>query len=758
MIKLNGTPATPEQIAALAAELGVQAAEQQASAALLAAEQAAQAAAAAVPMADLASTIAALFEPSSSASVELVGGKIRINATTQPAGTAPSITGTPAITGTPREGQTITFTSAAASGSPSPTVTYALLLDDVLALSSIVSGTTIYPAGSAGKIPKVREVASNGVAPDAVATSVAGAAVAAPFVAPSITSVPVIIGTPTAGQPLAWTNATATGNPAPTLTHYVSLDGVTDPTPATSGAYTLPENADNKQVDVTALASNGIGSPATATSVPQTVQPAPVPVTTTFTDAQMASGFWGTFNEGSAGGLRRSWGITVGTWTGWVRGSSASIRGVGGTATPIFVSVDGGAETSPALLSGTQSNGFWPLYSGLSDDWHFVTVRGTLGGTWSTFRTGSANLVVLSVTGLTPQIAFDRVASSPNLAVAKYVVGNPATIQHSYTEVAATSVVSGTTTPTAVPYTSTFDGNLISYMCGGAVRFRARCSELWIYGRGDVGHIQVDGGARSRYQLVSPRPASEYAWRKLTDGLDGTAFHDYVIAADTTTNGHIQGQIWAVAPSGTGAAFNALPATLPRVLQIGDSMTFARGQQPFNVGGAIGAAPYQDHATVDTYWWASKRGYIGRAAGRAGETSTGLLGGTTPRLTQVLDALGGSWDAFVLAIGRNDAATASATRQSNYVSLINILQARNPAAKIIVRGVDFGTAWGNGSAAAVDADLLAAVNTVNSPNVRFVPTTAWTGTTSNSNDNTHPNLIGYDNTITYAAADYAPFL
>ena len=506
-------------------------------------------------------------------------------------------------------------------------------------------------------------------------------------------------------------------------------------------------------------------APVPAPPAPVPAPPAPVPappspdaVTSTFSDAQIASGFWGTFNESSSGGLRRQWGITVGTWTGWIRGSSASIRGVGGTAAPIFVSVDGGAETQPALQSGTQSDGFWSLYSGLSDDWHFVSVRGTLGGTWSTFRAGSANLVVLSVTGVTPQVVFDRVASSPNLAVAKYVVGNAATIQHSYTEVAATSIVSGTTTPTAAPYTSTFDGNLISFMCGGSVRFRARCSELWIYGRGDVGHIQVDGGSRSRYQLVSPRPASEYAWRKLTDGLDGSAFHDYTIAADTTTNGQIQGQIWAVAPSGTGAAFGALAATLPRILQIGDSRGFSRGQQPFNVGGAVGVAPFQDHATVDTYWWATKLGYIGRTAGRAGETSTGLLSGTTPRLNQVLDALGGSWDAFVLGIGRNDAATASATRQANYVSLINILQMRNPAAKIIVQGVDLGTNWGAGSAAAIDADLLAAVNTVNSPLVHFVSTTAWTGTASNSNDNTHPNLVGYNNMVAYAAADYAPFL
>lgn len=233
-------------------------ATQASGAALLAAQQAAQAAAAAVPMANLASTIAALFEPSSSASVELVGGKIRINATTQPAGTAPSITGAPAITGTPREGQTITFTGAAASGSPSPTVTYALLLDDVLALSSIVSGTTIYPAGSAGKIPKVREVASNGVAPDAVATSVAGPVIAAPLAAPSITGAAVILGVPTAGQPVNWTAATATGNPTPTLTYRAEINGVLDSAPAVSGVYTTPANSGSKTLRIATYGANGV--------------------------------------------------------------------------------------------------------------------------------------------------------------------------------------------------------------------------------------------------------------------------------------------------------------------------------------------------------------------------------------------------------------------------------------------------------------------------------------------------------------------
>jgi hypothetical protein len=196
---------------------------------------------------------------------------------------APTITVAPAITGTPRQGQAITFSAASATGTPAPTLAYDLLLNDVVALTGITSGVTLYPAGSSGQVPKIRATASNGTAPNAVATSAAGPAVAAPFTAPSFTANPVILGTPTAGQSVSWNAATATGNPAPTITYFAELDGVEGGTAVTSGAYTLPSDSAGKTMRIVARAANGVSPNAVAFSAPVTVQAAgPAPGAVTF--------------------------------------------------------------------------------------------------------------------------------------------------------------------------------------------------------------------------------------------------------------------------------------------------------------------------------------------------------------------------------------------------------------------------------------------------------------------------------------------
>ncbi|MEY2655013.1 MAG: hypothetical protein RLZZ524_2041, partial [Pseudomonadota bacterium] len=178
---------------------------------------------------------------------------------------APTITVAPAVTGTPREGQAINFSAATATGTPAPTLAYDLLLNDVVALTGITSGVTLYPAGSSGQVPKVRVTASNGTLPNAVATSAAGPAVAAPFTAPAFTSPPAITGTPTEGQPITGTAAVATGNPSPTITYELLLDDVLALSSVTLGATTYPAGSGGKVPKLRATATNSQGS-ATSTS------------------------------------------------------------------------------------------------------------------------------------------------------------------------------------------------------------------------------------------------------------------------------------------------------------------------------------------------------------------------------------------------------------------------------------------------------------------------------------------------------------
>lgn len=122
------------------------------------------------------------------------------------------------------------------------------------------------------------------VRPSIIAAILASAFVQAPaLAAPTITGSAAILGMPTAGQTVNWNAATATGNPAPTITYFAELDGVEGGTAVTSGAYTLPSDSAGKTLRIVARAANGVSPNAVAFSAPVTVQAAgPAPGAVTF--------------------------------------------------------------------------------------------------------------------------------------------------------------------------------------------------------------------------------------------------------------------------------------------------------------------------------------------------------------------------------------------------------------------------------------------------------------------------------------------
>jgi hypothetical protein len=93
-------------------------------------------------------------------------------------GTAPSISDVPTISGTVAAGSTVTVVPAAASGSPTPTLSYQWYLDNV-SVSGATGTSFALATADVGKALTVQEIASNGVGTAASATSAASTVAAA---------------------------------------------------------------------------------------------------------------------------------------------------------------------------------------------------------------------------------------------------------------------------------------------------------------------------------------------------------------------------------------------------------------------------------------------------------------------------------------------------------------------------------------------------------------------------------------------------
>lgn len=196
---------------------------------------------------------------------------------------------------------------------------------------------------------------------------------------PVITSVPVVSGA-AVGTPLSFTSASATGNPIPTISYDVLVNGSVVATNATSGSYTPTLSGGSLVVRVTA--TNNLGSVQDNSTAVTIAAAATVPDAPT--------------------------GLTVGTpttttqpltWTAPVSNGGAALSDYVVQWSPA------GANTWTTFADGT-STGTSTIVTGLSANTNYdyrvaaVNVVGT--GAYSTTATGSTSAVtLLRMTGLT---------------------------------------------------------------------------------------------------------------------------------------------------------------------------------------------------------------------------------------------------------------------------------------------------------------------------------------------------------------------
>ena len=260
---------------------------------------------------------------------------------------------------------------------------------------------------------------------------------------------------------------------------------------------------------------------------------------------------------------------------------------------------------------------------------------------------------------------------------------------------------------------STFGSNCPS------IRISTNSTELVILTHSAAVYVSVDGAAPTKYTQTAGIAV-------VITGLSGT--HTYNIWCSDVFRLYV-GIL-------SGSFSNVTDKK--RLDQFGDSIT---------QGGSGGFSTQGD---VETFAAASALGYVGGTYGVGGNTIAAL----NTRLDTVLAAktVTGS-DVAIIAVGRNDGATASGTRQSGYVSIINKLIAKGYG-KILCRSV---LRDGDGdSYPLINADIAAAVTTVADAKAVYVDIEGWSPVATH--DDVHPIEAGYITMRGYAIADYPAYL
>ncbi|MEI7701680.1 MAG: immunoglobulin domain-containing protein, partial [Planctomycetia bacterium] len=223
---------------------------------------------------------------------------------------SPSITSHPSGT-TVIAGSLASF-SAAATGSPTPTVKWQVNSGSGWTdISGATSPTYSFTSAAADNGRQYRAVFTNGVGSDAT-TNVATLTVQS---APSVTTQPTSQ-TVTAGATVTF-SAAASGNPAPTVKWQSnSGSGWTDISGATSPTYSFTSVPGDNGRQYRAVFTNGVGSDATTNLATLTVQSAPS-VTTQPTSQTVTAGATVTFNAAASGNPAPSVKWQVNSGSGW---------------------------------------------------------------------------------------------------------------------------------------------------------------------------------------------------------------------------------------------------------------------------------------------------------------------------------------------------------------------------------------------------------------------------------------------------------
>lgn len=468
------------------------------------------------------------------------------------------------------------------------------------------------------------------------------------------------------------------------------------------------------------------------------VQAVAPPVTTNFSASQASEGFFGYFDTASASPkreycLKNSAGtLSNGSdWSGYVKGTSAQLRGGGIVDGGFDVSIDDGPWTNKTKISGTNADGVFQLFSGLADVPHLVRIKPNTAfsnlGVW-TYESGN----FLSVTGASPAL------SSLATVGTKWMITDS-----SFPGVHVHSVLARPSGANILPNNSD-TANQAAQGNGGTIKIKAQCTDIWIFTGDTEAYYSVDGGAMQQATLGGPSGAFR-AWRRIATGLDNTAAHVYLIACGSSVLSNPPPL--GVMLGGTGSSYSAIPAT-KKVVQYGDSVT-----QVYNVYAGETAAVNAVYKT------AAARGYASGACGVTGQVASGL----DSSLATIRGYRNIVEDVAIVAIGRNDSGTTSSAFKTSVTSILNKLLTAG-VGKIIVRGQNFGGSLGSagiGGVAGRDQDLSDAVAALANANVVYVDVSTWTTITgvapnTGAGDGTHPYLnVGNSQLSGYEAPAYA---
>ena len=228
-----------------------------------------------------------------------------------PTGSAPANTSLPTISGTAKQGQTLTASNGAWTGSPT---SYAYRWDRCVASGAIcadiggaTSSTYVLALGDVGSTMRVIVTATNAHG-SASATSSQTATVTG--VAPVNSALPTISGTAKQGQTLTASNGSWSNSPTGYAFQWRRCDGAgancSDIGGATSSTYALVVADADSTVRVVATASNSYGSASATSSQTSAVSPIVVDVSASYDHscAVLSNGkveCWGANDQGQLG-------------------------------------------------------------------------------------------------------------------------------------------------------------------------------------------------------------------------------------------------------------------------------------------------------------------------------------------------------------------------------------------------------------------------------------------------------------------------
>lgn len=451
----------------------------------------------------------------------------------------------------------------------------------------------------------------------------------------------------------------------------------------------------------------------------------------TFTDAQAAFGFFGYFDE-LTDGTQRRWQTDDCTWTGYVTGTDCRLWCTTGAGAPpqapFTVSVDGGAETSPATSAHP---GFITLFSGLTDTPHLVRLRGATGFAPSHSRTMKSG-TVLEVTGAAPAIGQGSDMGT------SWLLNDPAFPgMHS---VYLGALPTGNVRPLVNYTTNTAPGN---YSRTGAVLFKTNCDSIWAMGGSSEFFLSIDGAAPTRITLAQADSAIKQ-WRKVIGGLDTSQAHEYMLVTSQAAGG--TGALRGVMIGSSSAVFSALPVR-SRIIQFGDSITESANSASVRSG------------NMDLWKIAPQLGLMPHAAGKGGQTAAGL----NTDMASIIAALPAIPTNGVLAIGRND--VSGAAFRTSYTAIINAMLAAG-ITKIVCRRITPDNA--NTYQGTLDADIQTVVASFANPNIVYIGDNTWIGVSTTEGNGgtdganpsavgTHPDRAGYVTMANFELPAYRAF-